>query len=156
MDSDRLNRWLTLGANLAVLVGIALLVVELRQNQDIVRAQTRNEITQGELALLLSTAENSELADIVVRANNGEELSEVEYLRYILRSESTFRLWQNVHYQGRNGNYDAVEYNKHLETVGMVLGENPGLVAYWCNTRNVYPTEFVDRINALMPAESCN
>ena len=42
MESERLNRWLTLGANLGVLVGILLLVFELNQNRDLVRAQTEN------------------------------------------------------------------------------------------------------------------
>lgn len=39
MKSDRLNRWLTLGANLGVLVGIILLIIELDQNQDMLQAQ---------------------------------------------------------------------------------------------------------------------
>ena len=39
MKSDRLNRWLTLGANLAVLVGIMLVLLELSQNADLMRAQ---------------------------------------------------------------------------------------------------------------------
>ena len=39
MDSDRLNRWLTLGANIGVLVGIILILIELNQNADLMRAQ---------------------------------------------------------------------------------------------------------------------
>ena len=39
MDSDRLNRWLTLGANVGVLAGIALIFFELRQNAELMRAQ---------------------------------------------------------------------------------------------------------------------
>ena len=39
MNSDRLNRWLTLGANLGVLVGIILILAELNQNSDLMRAQ---------------------------------------------------------------------------------------------------------------------
>ena len=39
MDSDRLNKWLTLGANLGVLTGIILLILELDQNADLMRAQ---------------------------------------------------------------------------------------------------------------------
>ena len=39
MDTERLNRWLTLGANLAVLAGIALILIELNQNADLMRAQ---------------------------------------------------------------------------------------------------------------------
>jgi hypothetical protein len=156
LDSDRHNRWLTLGANIAVLLGIALLVVELRQNQDVMRAQTRNDITQGELTLLLSTAENRELADIVVRANNGEELTAVEQLRNGLRSESTFRLWQNVHFQGRNGTYDAEEFSKHLDTMEEVLHGSRTFVEYWCRKRQIYPAQFQEEINKLIPNDSCN
>jgi hypothetical protein len=39
MDSDRLNRWLTLGANVGVLVGIVLILMELNQNAELMRAQ---------------------------------------------------------------------------------------------------------------------
>ena len=39
MDSGRVNRWLTLGANFAVLLGILLILIELNQNADLMRAQ---------------------------------------------------------------------------------------------------------------------
>lgn len=39
MNSDRIGRWLTLGANLAVLAGIILILLELNQNADLMRAQ---------------------------------------------------------------------------------------------------------------------
>jgi len=39
MDSDRLNRWLTLVANVGVLTGIVLILIELDQNADLMRAQ---------------------------------------------------------------------------------------------------------------------
>jgi hypothetical protein len=32
MQSNRLDRWLTLGTNISVLVGIVLLIVEINQN----------------------------------------------------------------------------------------------------------------------------
>ena len=47
MDSDRLNRWLTLGANLGVLVGIVLLLLELDQNRKLMRAKTRDHIASA-------------------------------------------------------------------------------------------------------------
>ncbi len=34
MDSEKLNRWLTLGANFGVLVGIIFLAIEIRQNTE--------------------------------------------------------------------------------------------------------------------------
>lgn len=44
VERERLNWWLTLSANFAVLIGIALIIVELSQNRDSMRAQTRNEL----------------------------------------------------------------------------------------------------------------
>ena len=39
MKWDSVNRWLTLGANIGVLVGIILILTELDQNADLMRAQ---------------------------------------------------------------------------------------------------------------------
>ena len=39
MDVDRLNRWITLGANIGILVGLILVGYEIKQNSALVRAQ---------------------------------------------------------------------------------------------------------------------
>ena len=39
MDADKINRWLTLGANLGVLVGLLLLITELKQNAEFAQFQ---------------------------------------------------------------------------------------------------------------------
>ena len=39
MDSNKVNRWLTLGANLAVFAGIILILIQLNQNADLMRSQ---------------------------------------------------------------------------------------------------------------------
>jgi hypothetical protein len=51
MDSDRINRWLTLGANVGVLVGIILLVLELNQNSVLMRAQIFNDLSVANYCL---------------------------------------------------------------------------------------------------------
>jgi hypothetical protein len=47
MDSDRVTRWLTLAANIGVIVGIVFLVLEMRQNSDIATAQVRLDYAAG-------------------------------------------------------------------------------------------------------------
>lgn len=47
MDSDRAARWLTLGANIGVIVGIVFLVIEMRQNSAIATAQVRLDYAAG-------------------------------------------------------------------------------------------------------------
>jgi hypothetical protein len=55
MDSERVNKWLTLGANIGVIVGIVFLALEIRQNSELARLQfaddRRNTWQQGEMAV---------------------------------------------------------------------------------------------------------
>jgi hypothetical protein len=65
MDSDRLNRWLTLGANIAVLFGLLALVFEIRTNTAAVHAASVQAITSGTREALLTVASDKELSRIV-------------------------------------------------------------------------------------------
>jgi hypothetical protein len=88
MDTNRLNRWLTLGANFGVLFGIILLIVELDQNRDMIRAQTRNDISQQITEFLSQIANNSELSNIKRRAEAGRFYSNADdwsfYLSFVM------------------------------------------------------------------------
>jgi len=155
LDSDRLNRWLTLLANTAVLIGIILLIVELDQNRDMMRAQIRNEISRAELDMLASWSGNPALADAIVRANSGEELSPAEYFMVGARSETVLRLWQNIHYQYRQGLYDESEFDASIATFSRILSQHPSLMDTWCRTSTMYSVEFAEQLQSLLPDDSC-
>ncbi len=155
MDSDQVNRWLTLGANIGVLIGIILLLVELDQNREIVRAQTRNEIARTVVEFLFEQAGNPLLAEVIVRSNQGEELSASEQVMYLSRSEAAFRYWENVHYQYRQGMYDETEFVTHLETMRVVIDQNEGLERFWCNTQGMYSKPFAEEIEKLVLKDLC-
>ena len=46
MKTDKLNSWLSLGANVGVVVGLVLLVLEMRQNTDMMEAQIMQSRTE--------------------------------------------------------------------------------------------------------------
>ena len=83
MDSENLNRWLTLLANFGVVIGLAVLIYELRETQH--RAETEstirrlNMIHQRSADLALSEI----LPEIVVKARSKgvQSLTEVERVR---------------------------------------------------------------------------
>lgn len=155
MDSERLTRWLTLGANLAVLVGILLLVVELNQNRDMMRAQIRHELASGIVDLLQVAASNEQLADVMFRAHSGEELTPRELFQFQLRTNALFRYWENVHYQYREGLYDATEFQKQRDAwkasmKNSVLGQ-----AYWCQVRTLYSPEYMAEMDGLLRDDAC-
>lgn len=64
MNTKNLNQWLTLGANLGVLIGIILLIAELNQNSTLMRAQIFNDRTDHGIAQFMTMAESSELSEI--------------------------------------------------------------------------------------------
>jgi hypothetical protein len=51
MDSNKANRWLTLGANIGVLIGIILILIELNQNADLMKAQIAQARADNRVAL---------------------------------------------------------------------------------------------------------
>ena len=155
MDSERLNRWLTLGANLGVLVGIILLIVELDQNREMMKSQTRNELSNNIVILLNEAAGNTELASIMLRAETGDELTPVQAYQFMHRQYAMFRYWENVHYQYRMGLYDDTEYAAHLEGWRRYINQSKAQADAWCSIRDVASEEFASDVNRLMTEYSC-
>jgi hypothetical protein len=53
MDSDKINRWLTLGANIGVLSGLILVALQINQNSEIAKAQLANDYYLADEELVL-------------------------------------------------------------------------------------------------------
>ncbi len=143
-------------ASVGVIVGILLLVYELNQNREMMRAQTRNEISRGVVELLSAPSSSIEMADAWARARSGEPLTPAQGVMLETFSESVFRYWENVHYQYRQGLYDEEEFSKHLDTiVGLVTRDAP-LMSWWCRSQSNYSVLFSEELNGLLDPDSCN
>ena len=155
MESDRLNRWLTLGANIGVLIGIILLLVELDQNRDMMRAQTRHQLAMGIVEMQTAIQGDQQLVNLIVRSGKGEELSDTEQSQVNYRHNALLRYWENVHYQYRHGLYDDVEFGKQKEAMKESFEHGQGLTKYWCRMRSLYSPEYAAEIDTLLPPKSC-
>lgn len=155
MESDRLNRWLTLGANFGVLVGIILLIAELNQNREIMRSQTRHQLTMGLIELQISLRDDKELLEIAVRDAKGDELSDSEIELVNLHHASWIRYWEDVHYQYRHGLYDDIEFMGQKRSWKDQLQTNKGRTRFWCMYRERFSREFAEEMNELIPANTC-
>jgi hypothetical protein len=155
MDSDRLNRWLTLGANLGVLVGIILLIVELDQNREMMKSQTRNDLAMGIVGIQRGISENNQLADVIARAEAGETLTPSETVQFSTRSFAMYRYWENVHYQYRVGLYDEVEYSKQKDSWYGYMNANKANVQIWCNSRDIFSPAFAAEVDSLLKKYQC-
>ena len=155
MKADNLNKWLTLVANLAVLVGIGLVILELQQNREMIRAQTRSNISAGITELLRDVANDPQLASLIRRADNGEELTPDDAKQYAHRSAAMFRYFENVHYQYRQGMYDESEYLAHREAWRVFFQNSQTALRNWCEYRQIVSREFRTEIDSLTVDSPC-
>ena len=68
MELGRTNQWLTLLTNVGVLVGILLLVVELKQNRDLMRAQMHANRAEAKATRQIEQANSGEMIRIMYSA----------------------------------------------------------------------------------------
>ena len=64
---DRVNQWLTLCANVGVLIGIGFLAYEIRQNTDATHAQTREAVLTGRQVELQAVSEDPNLIKSIIK-----------------------------------------------------------------------------------------
>jgi len=155
MKKIDLGRAIAVLANVGVLAGIVFLAAELRQNREMMRAQTRNELSQGIVTLLAMVADNGELADLRLRADRAEELTDVEAYRYSLFTRTLFRYWENVHYQYRLGVFDESEFRTQADAWARYLDGSRAATEFWCRYRREFSNEFVAEINGILDPEAC-
>jgi len=156
MNTGNMNKWLTLGANVSVLIGIGLLIFELQQNREMIRAQTRSEISAGLIDLFSQVATDPQLASLIRRADNGDSLTPDEEKQYGHRSAAMFRYFENVHYQYRQGLYDEPEYLAQRKAWRIFFEMSKTAAQNWCGYREVVSPEFAEEIDGLLPDNSCS
>ncbi len=86
-----LGQTLQLLGTAGVIAGILLLVYELAQNREMMRAQTRNSIAEMLVGVLESDYGDVDMAALQVKLRAGEEISDVERYRFELLQETYWR-----------------------------------------------------------------
>ena len=154
MSKDRLIQSISLAANCVTILGLLLVIIQLQQNRTLMRAQVRHELASTIVELLNSSANNSQLADVLRRAGRGEPLTEDEQLQFRLRSNALLRYWEDVHYQFRLGLYDEVEYSRQKAAWKTTFASSVGFVNYWREVRELYSPRFAAEIDGLLPHQT--
>lgn len=67
MQSNKLDRWLTLGTNISVLIGIVLLIVEINQNNELVRIQIEQTRSESYVAWQREVASGDHVAPLFAK-----------------------------------------------------------------------------------------
>lgn len=163
-NTDKLNAWLTLGANIGVLIGLILLVVELDQNSDVVRAQIHQARSDNFESFMAELADTEHLQPALTKfraAGGSRDLSSLQKLtpdeRERVRTYYNGRLmgYDNLYYQYKNGFLDEEYYD--IRVVSTVRNLAPlwselGLIRLGNENPRV-TTSFAEEIERILSAE---
>jgi hypothetical protein len=144
LTAENQNRWITLGANIAVLIGIVFVALELRQNNELMAAEARFNRTTVSRDAWQSMAENGDYADILVRARKGETLSDTDEFR---ATASMMRYLVNMDWIYRELPPESPE-RKYVKKSMRIANTNPLFKRVWADKKDYFSTSFVDWVDA--------
>ena len=108
MNAKKINTWLSLSANIGVVIGLGLLGFEISQNTEMIQAQMNQSRTDTAVSQQEATYNSDYMPALFVKADKGEQFSDEESLRY----SAYFRAYN------RNMDNQLWQYNQGF------LGEN--------------------------------
>lgn len=149
MTSDRIGSRLTLVANLGVLVGLALLVVEIRHNTLATQAVLYQENMNfgRDNAELLIGDENKELAAIVFQGEeNPDSLSPIEFEKFILYTAWRMGSWETTFLNHDEGLLAERMWRSIDSWYSSLLQRGPGYERWWEATRHGYDPAFREHV----------
>ena len=111
MDSNTVNRWLTLGANVGVMVGLILLIVEIDQNSQLVRIQIEQSRSETYVAWMRQIVEGEHAAPLYAKMDTLDgsfiekiqQLDRVEAIRYATMIAARYYDYENLFSQYQQG-----------------------------------------------------
>ena len=150
MSAERWNMWLSLGANLGVLVGIGFLAFEINQNTDMMRTQINQSRAELAMSEAQSIYDSDHLPALLTKVRRGETLSDVERERYSHFFRALNRNWDNQLRQFREGYLEnniprSLHNGVLVEIVGVAIGKE-----YWDRTKTNYSDEYIAFVESIL------
>lgn len=156
MDSKKVNRWLTLGANIGVLVGIIILAIEIQQNSDHLALQLEFQATQ-KIFENNRDLQNPGRALIFGKAiTQPEELTFEEGLVATSIVINLLNEWEDRYFIHQAGLIGQIDWKRHIkENIDWTLGNQFALECYKSN-RSAFEPEFVEYVDSLLASVAKN
>jgi hypothetical protein len=153
MDTEKFSRWLTLGANLAVLASIVFLAIEIQQNTEMTRAEITQSRAEAAMSLAESTYNSEFMPDIWVKIREGQSLTASEEFRYRTWIRATLRNQENNLQQYNQGLLGEHMPRAISGVIKAVIVTSPLGLEYWEGAKHFYSDDFIEIVDSVI-AES--
>ena len=143
MNPGKLNDWLTLGANIGVMIGLLLLIVEIRQNTEMMRAQINQSRTEAAQSEQQATYNSDYIPAILAKVDSGQGLTDEELRRYRPYLRSFNRNMDNQLWQYNQGLLGENIPRSLRGAVRTVIGANQLSIDVWDTQKLSYTDEYI-------------
>ena len=117
----------------------ASLSEQTQQNNLLMRSQTRSDISNTIVNTLLGMAHSDHVDEI--RSSEVEEAGGTAAFRQLEFELANLRIWENIHYQWRNGLYDDSEFEAE-KRIWAIYINRPATRAVYCEYAAVLSPDF--------------
>ena len=147
MNSAKFNDWLTLIANVAVVGGIVFLAIEIRQNNELLRSESRQTLVSNDVTSLTA---NLEHVDVFAKLVSKEELSAEDQLRLSFMYTLDLRNREFEYFQYVNGLLDEETWLAYRHVI--VVNHSSDLGRSWWDEigRGIVDPEFAKLVDELL------
>ena len=127
IKTDILLKWLTICANLAILIGLIFVSLELRQNNDALKLQSQDAISDGFVQLNLASISDSSVARLwVVGLYEPESLTNVEAVQFSFYLRGVFNQLFRIHSLYETGTLSELEWADYAKEAAYLMSTKGG------------------------------
>lgn len=153
MDTDKVNKWLSLIANLGVLAGLVLVAIEVNQNTKATIASASEQITNQSLDYFALGMDNQVIALARYKQSIGDELSGFEQDQLWWHQYYNFRGFENVFLQYLRGYVEQSEWDRYRKIIQFRLTTDDIALKMWEETQPRWTDEFTVEVERLRNAD---
>lgn len=118
MNLSKANEVISLIANIGVIASIIFLGLEMSQNTDMMRSQTRNAMTENQMNFFEGIIESRNFTEVFIEIREDPDnfpSGTPERTQYTFFFLTQLRMWENEWYQYQQNLFDAAEFESRLE-----------------------------------------
>jgi hypothetical protein len=148
MDTDKVNRGLTLGANVGVLAGLILVAFQIHQNTEITKAQITNDYYLADMQLELAMMGDNPATSWTKAIYTPNDLTNVDAAvvdRYFNYGLVQIQRLQKMHELGLADD----DWENRIGYLGWHFGNEVGR-RWWAYSKEGFPNDFIETVDEVL------
>lgn len=150
MRFESINQWLTLTANVGVVIGIAFLAIEIQQNTNMMQAQVAQSRFESAVAVSEAEYTSDYLTTIKEALENGAEVTPIEERSYVSWLRTYLRSQDSLFQQSELGLTEDYVLRAMERGVRFNLESNNLAMNYWQQSQLNFSDGFIGFVNEIL------